>query len=143
MLARLYARRWTLLSLALIVPAGFYCKFYRGPLHVWVNDSLGGTFYVAFWCLVVFLLWPRAASVRIAAGVLVATCVLEFLQLWHPPFLEMLRSHFLGATILGTTFDWGDFPYYFLGAGAGWFWVNRIASREVPLPTPLRYSNSG
>ena len=126
MLACLRARRGTLLSLALLVPAGFCGKFYRGPLHVWVNDSLGGTFYVMFWCLAVSLLWPRAASARIAGGVLAATCALEFLQPWHPPFLEMLRSHFLGATILGTTFDWTDFPYYFLGAGAGWFWVNQI-----------------
>jgi hypothetical protein len=55
-------------------------------------------------------IWPGWSAARIAWVVLAATCCLEFLQLWHPPLLETLRSHFLGATILGTTFEWSD-PY--------------------------------
>jgi hypothetical protein len=38
--------------------------------------------------------------------VLVATCLLEFLQLWHPPLLEAVRSTFIGRTVLGTSFTW-------------------------------------
>lgn len=117
-------RRWV--SLLILVPAGFYTKFYQGPAAGWVHDSLGGVFYVIFWCLLASLLRPRWKPHRIAAGVLAATCALEFLQLWHPPFLEFLRSYFLGAAILGTTFDWMDFPYYFAGAILGWFWVTRL-----------------
>jgi hypothetical protein len=116
----------TALSLSIVVPLGFYSKFYKGPAAAWVHDSLGGVFYVIFWCLFVSLLRPRWKPLSIAAGVLAATCVLEFLQLWHPPFLEFLRSYFLGAAILGTTFDWTDFPYYFLGAALGWFWLLRL-----------------
>ena len=33
-----------LVSLAVIVPAGFYSKFYRGPGANWVNGELGGFF---------------------------------------------------------------------------------------------------
>lgn len=113
-------------SILILVPLGFYSKFYRGPAADWVNDSLGGAFYVIFWCLVVFFFAPQWPPRRIAAGVVGATCTLEFLQLWHPPLLEMLRSHFLGRTILGTTFDWMDFPYYFLGGVVGWYWVYRL-----------------
>ena len=116
----------TLASLGIIVPVGFYSKFYRGPGAHWVNDSLGGVFYEVFWCLLASLVLPRTRTGRLAAGVLAATCVLEFLQLWHPPFLEALRSSFLGATILGTTFDWTDFPYYFAGSGIGWLWIDRL-----------------
>jgi hypothetical protein len=72
------------------------------------------------------LVLPGTNTGKIAAGVLAATCVLEFLQLWHPPFLEALRSNFLGATILGTTFDWTDFPYYFAGSGIGWLWLSML-----------------
>ena len=121
-------------SIVVIVPAGFYAKFYRGPASHWVNDSLAGAFYVIFWCLVVFLLVPRWKPHRIAAGVLAATCILEFLQLWHPPFLEWLRGYFLGRTILGTTFDWMDFPYYFAGAAAGCYWLERLARRRNAKP---------
>ena len=123
-------------SLAVIVPVGFSSKFYRGPAAAWVNDSLGGFFYVLFWCLVVFLLMPRRRPASVAAAVLAATCTLEFLQLWHPPFLELLRSHFLGRTILGTTFDWMDFPYYFAGAAAGWVWLSLLAGRRCTARRP-------
>ncbi len=115
-----------LLSLALIVPTGFYAKAYRGPAFHWVNDSFGGVFYVIFWCLAATLVWPRAAASRIALAVLAATCALEFLQRWHPPFLEYLRSFFIGRTILGSYFDWTDFPYYFAGAAVAWLWLRGL-----------------
>ena len=91
-----------------------------------MNTSFGGVLYEIFWCLVLALFLPMVSAWRIAAWVLVATCVLEFAQLWHPRFLEMLRSHFLGAAVLGTTFDWTDFPYYFVGSAIGWFWVEKM-----------------
>jgi hypothetical protein len=119
----------TCLSIAVLTPLGFYSKFYHGPAQTWVNNSLGGAFYVIFWCLLVYLFLPRARPLSIAAGVLAATCALETLQLWHPSFLERLRDHFLGATILGTYFTWSDFPYYFLGAVAGWAWMAAIQRR--------------
>jgi len=59
-------------------------------------------------------------------GVFIVTCLLECLQLWHPPFLEVLRSGFIGRTIIGTSFVWSDFIYYVLGCLAGWFWLERI-----------------
>ncbi|HYA16013.1 MAG TPA: DUF2809 domain-containing protein [Bryobacteraceae bacterium] len=115
-------------SLVVIVPLGFWLKLYKGPGAHWLNDSFDGALYEIFWCLVAAFVVPRARPVRIAAGVLIATCALEFLQLWHPPFLEAIRSHFLGAAILGTTFDWMDFPYYFLGCLMGWAWLRYAIS---------------
>lgn len=109
-----------LLGVTAVVPLGFACKFYRGPGAHWMNDSFAGTWYVVFWCLAAITVNPRWQPWRVAAAVLTATCILEFLQLWHPPFLEWLRSFFLGRAILGSSFDWGDFPYYFLGAAIAW-----------------------
>ncbi|RJP72933.1 MAG: DUF2809 domain-containing protein [Candidatus Zixiibacteriota bacterium] len=117
------------ISLILLTPLGFYSKFYRGPAQVWVNNSLGGVFYVIFWCLVAFLFLPRAKPRTIALVALAATCALEALQLWRPPFLESLRSHFLGATILGTWSTWTDFPYYVVGALLGWGWLEGLQRR--------------
>lgn len=115
-------------SLLLVAAAGLGSKFYRGPAANWVNNSLGGVFYVIFWCLLAFLLTPRARPWLIACTVLVITCLLEFLQLWHPAWLEQLRSSFLGAALLGTSFAWSDFPYYFLGCGLGWCWMRRLSA---------------
>jgi hypothetical protein len=119
-----------LFSLLIIVPVGFYSKFYSGLGESWVNNSLGGVFYEIFWCLVLFLFFRHLKPGVIAIIVLAATCLLEFLQLWRSPFLEFLRSNFIGATILGTTFAWSDFPYYFLGSGIGWVWLRMLSNNK-------------
>jgi hypothetical protein len=54
--------------------------------------------------------------------------------LWHPPFLEVLRSNFIGRTILGSSFNWTDFPYYLVGSGLGYIWlllIKRIGSGSI------------
>ncbi|HEY1494825.1 MAG TPA: DUF2809 domain-containing protein [Candidatus Solibacter sp.] len=124
-----------LFSIAIVVPVGFYGKrLYHGPAAHWVADSFGGVFYEILWCLVLALLIPRWKASRIALTVLIATCILEFLQLWHPPLLEWLRSFFIGRTILGSFFDWSDFPYYFIGSALGWLWLRAIG-HHPPLLT--------
>jgi hypothetical protein len=123
-------RKWTLVSLIIVVPICSYTKFYRGPAAAWVNDSLVGVFYEIFWCLIILLFLPKVKPWIVALCVLIVTCILEFMQLWHPPFLELLRSNFIGRTLLGTTFTWTDFPYYFLGSGIGWFWIRHLQTLE-------------
>ena len=116
-------------ALAAVVPLGFAAKFYPGPLAGWVNNSLGGTFYEVFWCLVAVALFPSVRPAVAGVAVLLATCSLEFLQLWHPPLLEALRSSFIGVTILGRQFAWSDFPYYFVDAATGWAMLTRLQAR--------------
>ena len=123
-------RRWTGLALVGLVPLGLYTKVYAGPAAAWVNNSLGGMFSVLFWCLLVFWLLPPSKPWRITLAVLAVTCLLEFLQRWHPPWLEWLRSFWIGQILLGTTFAWSDFPYGFIGAGLGWLWLQRFRSAK-------------
>jgi hypothetical protein len=115
--------RWTLSSMLIIVPLGLYSKFYSGQAANWVNDSLGGILYVIFWCLFAFLFLSDTKPWKIATVVFAITCSLELLQLWHPALLEFIRSHFLGRTLLGTSFTWVDLPYYLVGGGIGWIWM--------------------
>ena len=114
-----------MVSLAFLVAVGLYSKVYEGPLAGWVNDSLAGTIYVTFWCLATRLVFRSVKPVRIIVYVLAATSSLEFMQLWHPPFLEYVRSFALGRTLIGTSFSWLDFPHYALGAAIGGFWIRK------------------
>ena len=68
-----------------VVPLGLGAK--QCPVG-WVADHLGGSVYVAFFCFVIFALKPGANRLRVVAGVTLATCVVEFLQLWNAPWLE-------------------------------------------------------
>jgi len=126
------------LSLSIIVPVGFYSKFYSGPAAGWVNNSLSGVFYELFWCLLIFLFFGNSRPRIIATFVLIVTCLLEFLQLWHPPFLELIRSNFIGRTVLGNSFAWSDFPYYFIGCGIGWLWMRRLQNIEEHLKSEVK-----
>ncbi len=124
----LLLRKWILLSLCIVIPLGFWFKFYTGPGEFWFNNYGAGLVYEIFWCLVVFLLVRpvRENTVKIAVMVFVVTCLLEVLQLWHPMFLESIRKTFLGSAILGTTFVWWDFPHYVLGSTIGLLWMRGI-----------------
>jgi hypothetical protein len=118
------------LSIAIVTPAGFLFKFYAGPLGWWFNNYGAGLLYEIFWILVVFFLFPSPRRVKwIPLWVFFGTSALEVMQLWHPWFLEWIRSYFLGSALIGTTFSWWDFPHYVLGCLIGWGWAF-LLSRE-------------
>ena len=106
--------------LAVITPLGLLTKLYTGPGASWVAGSAGGFLYVVFWIALLLALFPGLSRAAACSGVAAATCAIEFTQLWHPPFLERIRAHFLGHALIGSTFAWSDFPYYLAGALAGY-----------------------
>lgn len=116
-----------ILLLIVIVPIGFFTKFYSGPAQDWISNSVGGLLYEIFWCLVLYFLFPKTRILLLAMIVLLTTCFLEFMQLWHPSFLEYLRSNFIGRTILGNAFNWMDFPYYIVGSFLGYVLLKFIS----------------
>jgi hypothetical protein len=75
---------------------------------------------VVFFSLCALILWPGARAWIIALAVLAATCGVELLQLWHPPWLEAIRATTPGDLVLGSTYATEDFPYYFIGAALAW-----------------------
>ena len=109
------------LSLAIVTPLGFLCKFYRGPGYGWFNDYGGGILYELFWCLAFFLIWPRKSGILpICAGVFIGTSILELLQLISHPALEYIRSNFVGRTLIGSSFSFLDIPHYLVGCIIAW-----------------------
>ncbi len=116
--------------LLIITPLGFASKYYAGPGAWWFNNYAGGILYEMFWCIVLILFFPHVSALRIACIVLGVTCLLECMQLWHPVFLESIRSTFLGRTLIGTTFVWWDFPHYVIGCFAGWFIIKSISVKN-------------
>lgn len=121
-------RKWILVSLCIVTPTGFLFKNYSGLGHTWFNDYGAALLYEVFWCLVAFFFLPNKRYTKaIAISVLVITSILETLQLWQPWFLQEVRSTFLGAALLGTTFVWWDFPHYLLGSLLGWLWMRALA----------------
>ncbi len=124
-------RLGALLSLCVVGPLGFWLwRYYDGPWKVWVNFYATGIIYEIFWCLVLYLFWPRKEdAVKIAVIVFIFTCVLESLQLWEAAFLENIRSTLIGAALIGTCFVWWQFPYYVAGSVIGFVWLRLLGGR--------------
>jgi hypothetical protein len=119
-----------IISLIVTVPLGFGLKYWTGPGSSWCNAHGAAVLYELFWCLCAFFLFPKRRNIPvIAAAVFIITCILEIMQLWHPPLLEAIRSCAIGAWLIGNYFDWWDFPHYVLGSGLGWA-VMRVLGRN-------------
>jgi hypothetical protein len=130
MVPKYLIRIYIFLSLLIVTPSGFIFKFFQGPASWWFNNYGAGVLYEVFWILVIFFLFPNKKSVRpIPLWVFTITSGLEFLQLWHPCFLEEIRSHFLGSVFIGTSFTWWDFPHYAIGCIIGWGWMKYLLKK--------------
>lgn len=128
-MSKLLIRKRIFLSLLFITPSGFLLKLYQGPLSFWFNNYAAGSVYEIFWILVLFFFFPDKNLInKIPVLVFLITVFLEFLQLWHPKVLEIIRSNFLGSALIGNNFCFWDFPYYVIGCILGWFWIKRLNS---------------
>jgi len=112
-------RKWTLISIIILIPIGLYSKFYTGPASSWVNNSLGGILYVIFWSLVFATIFLNSNPWKIVSIVFLTTCLLEFLQLYHPFYLESIRGNFIGRALIGSSFSWLDLLHCVIGFAAG------------------------
>jgi Protein of unknown function (DUF2809) len=117
-----------LCSMIIIVLLGYWVRF-RGVFPEWLNDALGSLAYEIFWILLVVWLLPRAALWQVALGVCLATCAIEFLQLYQPDWLQALRRTLPGRLVLGNQFSWADFPAYVVGSLAGVGWLKAVRSQ--------------
>lgn len=107
----------------LCVVVAMICLAYgrwRGRLPDWWEAHGGGIPYVIFWIAAWFVWFPKPRAILpITVGVVAFTCFLEFLQLWQPAWLVQFRATKFGAALLGSGFDWQDFPPYWIGGLVG------------------------
>lgn len=121
--------RWALWFLITIL-LGMVSFLLRGTAVDTMANHAGGALYVVALIFLALCLAPAQAQfpARICVGAFCLTCAIEFLQLWHPPFLEAMRGTLPGRLILGNTFGWLDFPAYLVGSVLG-FVVLRLRVR--------------
>lgn len=114
-----------LISMIVIVPLGYVIRFSEAT-QAGLGDFFGSVAYEIFWILLVIFLFPKCSVAKVAIAVCLATCAIEFLQLWTPPFLQAIRATLPGRLVLGNTFLWSDFPSYLIGSFLGWLGVRSL-----------------
>ena len=108
-----------------LLPIGYAVRFSQGGVE-WLHDIGGSLAYQIFWILLVMSCFPKASVTRVAIAVFLASCAIEFLQLWQLPLLQAIRATLPGRLVLGNTFGWSDFPPYFVGSFLGWLWAKAL-----------------
>jgi len=91
----------------------------------------------SLWALMVFLgfgfAFRRSSTARIVLGAVCFAWSIEFLQLYHSPWIDEIRSSRLGHFVLGTSFNGPDLIAYMigvaLGAAAEWVYFRRLLKR--------------
>ncbi len=77
----------------------------------------------ALWALMVFLgcgvLFPKASALKLALIALGFAWGIEFLQLYHVPWIDSIRGTLPGRLILGSTFNPPDLVAYAVGIALG------------------------
>ncbi|MBL1173814.1 DUF2809 domain-containing protein [Pantanalinema sp. GBBB05] len=114
-----------LISMIVIVPLGYIIRFSEVDQGGF-GDFFGSVAYEIFWILLIVFYFPKFSVMKAAIAVCLATCAIEFLQLWTPPFLQAIRATLPGRLVLGNTFLWSDFPAYFVGSFLGWLGVRSL-----------------
>jgi len=88
--------------------------------------------------LMVFLGWgiilPGGSTRRLAVYALATSFVDECSQLYHAPWIDSIRSTFLGHIILGSGFMWFDFAAYAIGVFLGVLGERALRSATLDRP---------
>ena len=91
----------------------------------------------ALWALMVFFglgfVFVRGSTLRVGVCAVCFAWSVEFLQLYHAPWIDRIRSARLGHLVLGSVFNGPDLMAYVVGIGVGvvveWGWLRRLGRR--------------
>jgi hypothetical protein len=108
-----------LVLLVLVFITALYTKSYQGEYQYLINNHVGGVLYVLFGSLVFSAVFQGLKSYIAVLLSFTITCLLEFIQYLHLPFMVELTRIKAFAYLFGTSFDYLDFVYYAVGALMG------------------------
>lgn len=121
-------RLWAGALLAAVVLAGYYLRYYHGPLQAWVHRLSGGLLVVCFWAFLLALFLPGLRAKALAITICAFACAVEFSLLVHQPLVTYVRGAFIGRSVVGPPFAWLDLAAYLAGgliAYVGLTFINR------------------
>ena len=123
-----------LLIMVVIMALGLPARTIQDQLPSWYVQYFGDY----LWAMLLFfgfaLILQNMSTFKVAIATLLFTYGIEISELFHPQWLDYLRSIKLFALILGFTFLWSDIVAYTLGISTGalieWFLFQKISFRQ-------------
>ena len=107
------SKRYMIIILVLMA-LGLPTRFFSSYLPRWYVNYAGDF----LWAMLIFFLCCLLFRLKTQKSLFVASfivCCIECSQLFHPPWLEYLRSIKVFSLILGFDFSWTDIAVYSMG----------------------------
>ncbi|MGC9397185.1 MAG: DUF2809 domain-containing protein [Anaerolineae bacterium] len=111
--------RICLLMMLAITAFGLPARIIQDRLPTWYVQYFGDYLWAMLLFFVFALILQSMSTFKVAVVTLLFTYSIEVSQLFHPPWLETLRSIKVFALILGYGFLWSDIVAYTLGISTG------------------------
>jgi hypothetical protein len=128
------------LSLLAIIPivviSGLALRSGSPLIPAFVAKNGGDTLWALLVFLIIRFIAPDWSLFRSAAIALIISYLDEISQLYHAPWIDNIRSYWLGGIILGFGFLWSDLVCYTVGILSGFFaeWVLRRVFAPIEKP---------
>ena len=105
--------------MVVITAFGIPARIVQDQLPTWYVQYFGDYLWAMLLFFVFALTWKNVSTLKVALITLLFTYSIEISQLFHPQWLDDLRSIKLFALILGYGFLWSDIVAYTLGISTG------------------------
>ena len=103
----------------IVILLGLASRRYGALLPAWLATYSGDVLWGLMVYLIVGLLLPKQMIIYTAMTAFVFSASIEISQLYHAPWIDVIRSNRLGGLLLGYGFLWSDILCYAIGIAMG------------------------
>ena len=104
----------------IVVPIGYATRKLPQLFHPFIAEFGGDTLWAAMFVFLFRAIWSKTALWKLVLYTYLFTVAIEISQLYHAPWIDRLRSSFLGKMLLGSGFLWSDLACYLTGVVFAW-----------------------
>ena len=116
-----------------IIAFGLPARMIQDRLPDWYVQYFGDYLWAMLLFFIFALIFQNKGTFQVAMITLLFAYSIELSQLFHPQWLEYLRSIKVFALVLGYTFLWSDIAAYTLGVSTGalieYFLLQKVRKR--------------
>lgn len=124
------SRLFYLLMIFIVICLGLLSRRMTNYIPDIIDLFLGDSLWALMVYLFIRMLFKNWTSKKVVVAGILFCFVIEFSQLYHDEWIDIIRRTTLGGLILGYGFLWSDLAAYLLGIGFG-IVIDGIAQKHL------------